>query len=107
AEVRAHIGGPHIGFGEDEAVGVFGVDHGANFLDLVVGLGDVLAGGAVALDQIGNGIEAQRVYAEVQPEAHGGEDFLHDAGIIEVEIGLVGKEAVPVILLGGLVPSPV
>ena len=33
AEVGADVGGPHVGFGEDEAVVVFGVDDGADFLD--------------------------------------------------------------------------
>ena len=32
AEVGAHVGGPHVGFGEDEAVLVLGVDDGADLL---------------------------------------------------------------------------
>ena len=43
AEVGADVGGPHVGFGEDDAVVVLGVDGGADFLDLDVGLGDVFA----------------------------------------------------------------
>ena len=107
AEVGADIGGPHVGFGEDEAVFVFGVDDGADVLDLDVGLGDVFAAGSVALDEVGDGVEAEAVDAHVHPEAHGVEDFFHDAGVVEVEVGLVGEEAVPVVLLGDFVPGPV
>ena len=98
AEVGADVGGPLVGFGEDEAVGVFGVDGGADLLDDGVGLGQVLAGGAVALDQVGDGVHAQGVDAHVEPEAHGLEDFFDDERVVEVEVGLVGEEAVPVVL---------
>ena len=107
AEVGADVGGPHVGFGEDEAVVVFGVDGGANLFDLGVGFGEVLAGGSVALDEVGDGVEAEAVDSHVEPEAHGLEDFVHDAGVVEVEVGLVGEEAVPVVLLGDFVPGPV
>ena len=107
AEVGAHVGRPLVGFGEDQAVVIFGVDGGADLLDLGVGLGEVLADGAVALDQIGNGVEAQRVDAHVEPEAHGLEHLFHDARVVEVEIGLMREEAVPVVLLRDLVPGPV
>ena len=76
-------------------------------LDDGVGLGEALAGGAVALDEVGDGVETEGVDAEVEPEAHGLEDFVHDGGVVEVEVGLVGEEAVPVVGLGGLVPGPV
>ncbi len=72
-----------------------------------MGLGDVFATGAVALDEIGDGVETEGVDAEVEPEAHGFEDFFHDSGVVEVEVGLVREEAVPVVLLGDLVPGPV
>ena len=75
--------------------------------DLDVGFGHVLAAGAVALDQVGNGVEAEAVDAHVQPEAHGVEHFFHDARVVEVQVGLVGEEAVPVVLLRDLVPGPV
>ena len=85
-----------------EAIGVFGVDDGADFLDLDVGLGEIFAAGAVALDQVGNGVEPQSVDAHVEPEAHGVEDLFHDARVVEVEVGLVGEEAMPVVLLARL-----
>ena len=108
AEVRADVGGPHVGFGQDDAILVLGVDDGADFLDLQVGFGDVLAGGALALDEIGHRVQAQPVDAHVEPEAHGGENFfLEQQGVVEVEVGLVREETVPVELLGLVVPGPV
>ncbi len=107
AEVGADVGRPHVGFGEDEAVLVLRVDDAADFLDLDVGFGDVLAGGAVALDQVRDGVEAKGVDAHVEPEAHGPEHLFHDARVVEVEVGLVRKEAMPVELAGDLVPGPV
>jgi hypothetical protein len=60
-----------------------------------VGLGQVLVVGAFALDQIGNGVEPQPVDARVEPEAHDPENFLQDARIVEIEVGLVRIEPVP------------
>ena len=72
-----------------------------------VGLGQVLAGGAVALDQVGDGVHAQRVDAHVEPEAHGLQHFFDHQRVIEVEVGLMREEAVPVVGFGRLVPGPV
>ena len=107
AEVGADVGGPLVGFGEDEAVGVVVVDGGADGLDDVVGLGEALAGGAVALDEVGDGVETEGIDAEVEPEAHGFEDFFEDGGVVEVEVGLVMEEAMPVEGFRGVVPGPV
>jgi trehalose synthase len=107
AEVGAYVGGPHVGFGEDKTVLVLGIHDGANVLDEDVGFGDVFAGGPVAFDQVGNGVEAQAIDSHVHPEAHGVEYLFHDAGVIEVEIGLMGEEAMPVVLVSGVVPGPV
>ena len=76
-------------------------------LDHGVRLRQVLADGAVALAQVGNGVHAQRVHAHVEPEAHGLEHLFDHQRIVEVEVGLVGEEAVPVVGLGRLVPGPV
>ena len=107
AEVGADVGGPLVGFGEDEAVGVAVVDGGADGADDVVSLGEALAGGAVALDEVGNGIETEGIDTEVEPEAHGFEDFFQDGGVVKVEVGLVVEEAVPVESFSGFVPGPV
>ena len=107
AEVGADFGGPLVGFGEDEAVGVVGIDGGADGADDVVGLGETLAGGAVALNEVGNGIESKGIDAEIEPETHGFQDLFENDGVVEVEVGLVGEEAMPVEGLGGIVPCPV
>jgi hypothetical protein len=72
-----------------------------------VGLGKVLAGSTVALDEIGNGVHAERVDSHVEPETHGLEDLFEDKGVVVVKVGLVGEEAVPVVGFRGLIPGPV
>ena len=107
AKVGANVGRPHVGFGEDEAVFVLGIERSADLLNLDVRFGDVLATGAVALDEVGDGVQAEAVHAHVHPEAHGVEDFFHHARVVEVQVGLVREEAMPVVLLRDLVPGPV
>jgi len=63
AKVGADIDRPLIGFGQDKTVRVVGINGGADGLDDAMGLGKVLAGGAVAFDQVGDGVYAQRVDA--------------------------------------------
>ena len=70
-------------------------------------LGQVLAVGALALVEVGHGVEAEAVEAEVEPEAQDVEHRLLDLGVVEVEVGLVGEEAVPVVGAGLVVPGPV
>ena len=107
AEVLAHVLRPLVGLGQQHAVLVVRVDDGAHLLDDVVGLRQVLVGGALAHAKIGNGVEAQPVHADVQPEAHDADHRLHHFGVVVVEVGLVGEEAVPVVGLRHLVPGPV
>jgi len=72
-----------------------------------VGFGEVLAIRALALEEIRNGVEAETVEPEVEPEAKHRQDLLLDLFVVVVEIGLVAEEAVPVIRPGILVPRPV
>ena len=72
-----------------------------------MGLGQVLAVGAVALVQVRHGVEAQAVDTHVEPVVEHVEDGRLDGGVVEVEVGLVGVEAVPVVLAGHRVPGPV
>ena len=76
-------------------------------LQVLVGLGQVLAVGAVALEQVRHGVEAEPVEADVEPEADDVEHRLLDLGVVVVEVGLVVEEAVPVVLLALRVPRPV
>ena len=77
AEILAHVLGPLVGLGQQHAVLVVGVDHGAHLLDDGVGLGQVLVVGAFAHAQVGDRIEAQAVDAHVEPEAHDADHRLH------------------------------
>ena len=79
----------------------------AHLLEEDVRLVEVLAVRAVALVEVGHGVEAKAVEAEVQPEAQDVEHRLADLGVVVVEVGLVMKEAVPVVRAALLVPRPV
>ena len=70
-------------------------------------LGQVLAVRPLALDQVRDRVEAEAVEAEVEPEAEDLEHRLLDLGVVEVQVRLVGVEAVPVIGPGLVVPRPV
>ncbi len=107
AEVQLGVLRPLVGLGQQHAVRIVGVDLGANLLEHHMGLGKVLVVGTVALHQIGNRVQAQTVDAQVQPVPHDRDDRLHDLGIIEVQVRLVGIEAVPEVLASDRVPGPV
>ena len=72
-----------------------------------MGLGQVLAVGALALVEVGHRVEPEAVDAQVEPEAQRLEDRVVDRGVVEVEVGLVGEEPVPEVLLADRVPGPV
>ena len=63
----------------------------------LVRLGQVLAVGALALEEVGHRVEAQAVDAHVEPEVDDLEHRLAHARVVEVQVGLVGVEAVPVV----------
>ncbi len=58
-------------------------------------------------DQVRHGVEPQAVDPEIEPEPHDAEHGLDHLGIVEVEIGLVRIEAMPVVGLGDRIPGPV
>ena len=72
-----------------------------------MGLGQVLAVRALALVEVRHGVEAQPVDAHVEPEVERVHDAGLDVGVVVVEVGLVGVEAVPEVGLGHRVPRPV
>ena len=71
----------------------------------LVGLGQVLAVGALALEQVRHRVEPQAVEPEVEPVAHDVEQRVPHLGVVEVEVGLVREEAVPVVLPGHRIPT--
>ena len=107
AEVLDDVGRPLVGLGQQHAVRVVGVDLRAHALEVVVRLGQVLAVGALALVEVGHGVEPEAVHAEVEPEAQDLEHRLLDLGVVEVEVRLVGEEAVPEVGARLVVPGPV
>ncbi len=72
-----------------------------------MGFEQVLAVGALALEQVGNGVEPQAVDAAIQPETQHVEHGLADARVVEVQVWLVAEEAVPVVAPRLAVPGPV
>ena len=107
AEILQHVLRPLIGLGEQHAVAVAAVEFMAQAAQYVVGLGQVLVDRALALDQIGHGVEPQAVDPEIEPEPHDVDHRAEHPRIVEIEIGLMRIEPVPVISLGHRVPSPI
>src|ERR1700677_686844 len=106
-KVRADIGWPLVGFSEDKAIVIFCVDGCPNLLDGCMGLGKVFAGCTVAFDEIGNRVHTKLIYAHMEPESHGLDHLFDNDGVIKIEVRLVGEEAMPIVRLRDLVPSPV
>ncbi len=107
AEIRAHVFGPHVGFGEQHLPGEVRVEPGAQLLEDGVRFGQVLARGALALDEIGHGVDAKAVDAEIEPELHHLPDLFAHGGVVVVEIRLMAEEPVPVVGLRHRIPRPV
>ena len=104
AEIVLGVLRPLVGLGEQHAARIGLVELGADALEHLVRLRKVLVVGAFALDQVRHRVEPQPVDAEVEPEAHHAEHGLDDLRIVEVEVGLMRIEAVPVI--GAPRPGP-
>ena len=106
-EIFLNILRPLIGLRQQQfALGV-SVEFGAQLLDDGVGFRQVLVAGALALAQIGDGIETETIDAGIEPALHDLHDGADHARIVEVEIRLVREEAVPVKLAGFRIPGPV
>jgi hypothetical protein len=107
AEVGHQILGPLVGLGEKHPAGILLVHVAAQLLEELVGAGQVLAVGALLLVEVGDGVEAHTVDAHIQPELHRLEHSPVDGRILEVQIGLVRVEAVPVVSPSHRIPRPV
>ena len=106
-EVLDDVVRPLIGLAQQDTSRVLLVDHRAQLFEDLVGSRQVLAARSLGLDEVGDGVETETVDAQVHPESDGVEHLLHDPGLLEVEVGLVVEEAVPVELLALGVPRPV
>ena len=107
AEVGEDVGGPLIGLGQKHLVPIVPVHLAANLFDDGVALRQVLAVGPLALDQVRDRVEPHPVHAHVEPEPHHFEEGAQDRRVVEVQVGLVVEEAMPVKRLGDGVPRPV
>jgi len=107
AEILAHILGPLIGFGQEHAAAIMPVHFAAHALDHIVGLRQVFVARALAFAQIRHGVEPHPIHPGIEPEPHHVHDGLEDMRIGEIQIRLMGEEAMPVIRLGILIPAPV
>ena len=107
AEVGDCVFGPLVGLRQQHPVAVVVVDVLAELSQEGVRLGQVLAVGALALVQVGDGVEPHAVDAHVDPEVEGFEDRLMDLRVVEVEVRLVRVEAVPVVRVRDVIPGPV
>ena len=107
AEVRAHVGGPLVRFGEQHAVGIPRVELAPHPLQDGMRLGQVLVRGALAHTEVRHRVEPQGVDPEIEPEHHHVDDRGDDLRIVVIQIGLVREEPVPVVLPGDRVVRPV
>ena len=106
-EVLDDVVGPLIGLTEQNASRIFPVDHGPQVLEDLMGPGKVLTIRPILLDEVGHRVESESVNTHVHPEPHCIEHLVNDAWFVEIEIGLVVEESMPVVLPPFLVPFPV
>ncbi len=107
AEVGDRVFRPLIGFRQQHAIFESLIDVGAQGLEEVIGLRQILAVGAFAFVQIGHGIQAHAVHSHVEPVIHHPQHGPHHVRILEIQVRLVGIEAMPKIGFGDRIPGPV
>src|SRR6185312_26127 len=98
---------PLVGLRQQNFAFAVSIQFGPQLLDDLVSLWKILVVGAVALAKIGNGVETESVNAGVKPALHHLNDRTDNAGIVEIQIGLMREESVPVKLTGYRIPGPV
>ncbi len=107
AEIGEDVLRPLIGFRQEHPAGKLPVHLGPHPLHEGVSLGKVLTIGSFALKKIGHGIAPETVDPQGKPELDHLQQLFLDLGIVEIQIRLVMKEAVPVILSCPGFPGPV
>src|SRR3954454_721322 len=80
---------------------------GSQLSEKLMRLGKVLAIGPVALEQVRYGIAAKSIEPHLQPVRHHVQHCLANFRVVVIEIWLVAEEAVPVMLSGLGVETPV
>ena len=107
AEVGPHVRWQLVRFSEQHPIGSPGVYVFPDCLDDGVCLEEVLAGRAVALDQVRHRIETKPVDTQIQPEVEHRQHLAHHRRIVVIQVRLMVKEPVPVVRLGNRIPRPV
>ena len=107
AEVGRRVLGPLIRLGKEHSSREGAVDVRAQLLQDGVRLGQVLAAGPLALEQVRHCVEAEAVDARGQPEIEDALDLAPDRRVRVVQVGLVRVEAVPVVGVRDGIPRPV
>src|SRR5215471_13902269 len=105
-EIWTNIGGPLIGLGKHHTVLVT-IQLPADGLNQSVSFRQVFAVGALSLNKVRNSIQPQSVDAHIQPELHCPDYMFQYGGVVEVQIGLVRIEAMPIVRIGHGIPCPV
>ncbi len=107
AEVGDGILGPLIRLGEQHPPRILLVHPAAQFPQKGVRFREILAVGALALVEVGHGVEPETVHSHPEPEVQRGEGRLVNRRILEIQVRLVGVEPVPVVGAGIRIPGPV
>ena len=107
AEIGPHVLRPLVSLRQQHLAWRIRVEFGAQPLQHGVCFRQVFVVGALALAEIGHRVEAESVDPRVEPALHHLRYGAHHARIVEVQVGLVRREAVPVEGLRLLVPGPV
>ena len=100
----AHLVGEQVAGSVGKTGGIGVALEGAEHVE--VGVAARMVGQVGVFKEGFDGIEAEAVYAEVEPEADGSEHGGLHFGVAPVEVGLLFEEKVVVILVGGFVVAP-
>ena len=106
-EIAYRILRPLVRLGEEHPVLELAVDIGPEFFQKRIGFRKVLAVGVSRSIQIGDSVQPQSVDAHLEPEIDDLEHRLLHIRVVEIEIGLMGVETMPVVSLCDRVPCPV
>ncbi|GAX59041.1 hypothetical protein SO3561_10618 [Streptomyces olivochromogenes] len=107
AEVVDDVLGPLVRLRQQHRVRIVRVDLLADPLQELVRCRKVFAVRSLDLVEVRHRVQPEPVDAQVQPEPQRGDDLFLDGGVLVVEVGLVGEEAVPEVLLADRVEGPV
>ena len=107
AKVGHRLLRPLIGFGQEHALPVVLVDMAPHAAERRMGFRQILAGGALPLEEIGHRIQPKPIDAHPEPKVDDLDDGLAHGGVVIIQVGLVGIEAMPVIGVRHRIPAPV